>query len=75
MDNDVKVVAVRRDAEGSITNFRLSDGREVTKSECASMVDAGELHNLVVQKGRSGATIIRSQVNTPQANLSELPTF
>ncbi len=75
MVNGLSVVAVRRDIEGNISDFKLSDGREITKSQCVQMINDGELHNLVAQKGRSGATVVRTQRNTPQANLSELPTF
>lgn len=69
----LKVVAVRRDAEGNISQYKLDNGEELSKKQCEQYINSGRL-DLICAKGRSGATVIRSQADS-DCNLTELPTF
>lgn len=69
----LKVVAVQRDGDGNISNFKLNDERIISFNECRDLINSGKL-DLVCAKGRSGSLIIRSKPDSDQ-KLSELPTF
>ena len=69
----LKVVAVRRDAEGRMNKFKLSDDRELTVEECKNLINEGKL-DLIVGRGRSGGTVIRSRPDSPE-RLTNLPNF
>lgn len=50
---ELKVVAVKKNDEGNLSKFKLSDGRVVNFDECAAMCDCGEL-NLIHTSGKDG---------------------
>lgn len=72
---ELKVVAVKKNEEGNLTHFKLSDGRIVNHEECGAMCDCGEL-GLIHTTGREGADVIRSYPDGDESNnLSSLPEF
>lgn len=71
----LKVEATKKNEDGNLVEFKLTDGRVVNHKECAELIDKGEL-NLIHTVGKSGADVIRSYPNGDESdNLSELPTF
>lgn len=70
------VVAVRHDGEnGRLSDFKLSDGREVNYSECYQMIERGEIPSLMTGVTRNGDTAIRSKRGYDNYSLDSLPTF
>ena len=71
-----EVVAVRRNSEGSIVEFKLSSGDIVDYLQAQEMVKNGEIKHLQLFKGRDHEQQIRSiPDDTPDNNLDQLPTF
>ncbi|MFC6331320.1 DUF3892 domain-containing protein [Paenibacillus septentrionalis] len=71
-----EVVAVRRNSEGDIVEFKLSSGTVVDYLQAQEMVKNGEIKNLQLFKGRDHEQHIRSiPDDTPSNNLDQLPTF
>jgi len=71
-----EVVAVRRNSEGSIVEFKLSSGEVVDYLQAQEMVKNGEIKHLQLFKGRDHEQHIRSiPDDTPDNNLDQLPTF
>ena len=71
-----KVVAVSKDETGRMEYFRLDDGRTVNLRECANLVLAGELPDLVVGSTVDNLVTVRSEPDHDLSNnLSNLPEF
>lgn len=71
-----EVVAVRRNAEGSIVEFKLSSGEVVDYLTAQKMVANGEISHLQLFKGRDHEQHIRSVPDgIEENNLDQLPTF
>ncbi|MCR8656042.1 DUF3892 domain-containing protein [Paenibacillus endoradicis] len=76
MSEQHEVVAVRRNSEGSIVEFKLSSGQVVDYMQAQEMVSNDEIKNLQLFKGRDHEQHIRSQPDDTVANnLDQLPTF
>lgn len=70
-----EVVAVRKDENGNLSEFKLDDGTVYDFKGCWDAIGRGEL-DLVATTGTEGVPIIRSQGDgNPDNNLSNLPTF
>lgn len=76
MDEALKVVAVKRDDEGNMAQFKLSNEQVVSFSECQDMINEGKLPGLISTVGKNGVEIIRSAPDGDLSNnLSQLPEF
>lgn len=76
MSQQKEVVAVRRNSEGSIIEFKLSSGEVVDYKQAQQMVANDEINNLQLFKGRDHEQHIRSRPDdTVSNNLDQLPTF
>lgn len=74
--SQLEVVAVRRNAEGSIVEFKLSSGEVVDYIRAQEMVSNGEIKHLQLFKGRDHEQHIRSVPDgIEENNLDQLPTF
>lgn len=69
-----KIVAVHHE-EGSITSYRLDDGRMIDKHEAVRMADAGELPGISSFETRDGGYAVRSDRGQPDYALDSLPEF
>lgn len=70
-----EVIAVRKDNEGNLSEFKLNDGTVYDFKECWDAINRGEL-DLIATTGKEGVSIIRSHGDgNPDNNLSNLPTF
>jgi hypothetical protein len=71
-----QVQAVRKNADGDITEFKLTSGRVVDYKSAQDMVKNKEIENLNLFKGRDDEMHIRSNADgDPSNNLDSLPTF
>ena len=70
-----EVVAVRKDENGNLSEFKLDDGTVYDFKECWDAIGRGEL-DLVATTGEEGVPILGSPGDgNPENNLSNLPTF
>lgn len=70
------VVAVRKNSEGNITDFKLDNGKELNYEECRQAIHTGEVEDLICTTGKSGVISIRSEPDDIKSNnLSNLPEF
>lgn len=70
-----EVVAVRKDENGNLSEFKLDDGTVYDFQECWDAINRGEL-NLIATIGKEGAPVIRSYGDGDKSNnLSNLPPF
>ena len=75
MSEELKVVAVRRDEDDNMAEFKLSDGRVVDFPGCQQLINEGKL-DLINAIGKNGVEIIRSKPDgDPNNNLRDLPSF
>lgn len=76
MEEQLEVVAVKRNSAGSIVEFKLSSGEVVDYLKAQEMVANHEIKNLELFKGRDHEQHIRSSPDDTIANnLDQLPTF
>jgi hypothetical protein len=72
----MKIVKVRKNSDGDITNILTSTGEELDVSKAVAMAKSGTVESVVVGKNRNGNDVIKSSPNsTTQDNLDNLPTF
>lgn len=70
------IVAVRKDSNGTITNYKLSSGKVISVSEAVSMASSGQLAGYNVSTATDGTKSIRSNPdNSKNNNLDSKPTF
>ena len=69
-----KVVAVRKE-EGSISLYKLDDGRVLTKDQICHETDLGNIEGLSTFTTRDGGTAVRSDRGQYDYSLSDLPEF
>ena len=70
-----RVIAVRKDSEGRITDYKLDDGSVMNHDQAVNAVTAGELEGLMVFQNRAGEDSIRSVRGQENYSLSSLPEF
>lgn len=71
-----KIVAVRKNDDGDLTNVQFSDGTAVSIEQAIHMAQNGEIEHVNVFEGRDGHLHIRSNPDgDPTNNLDNLPTF
>lgn len=72
----MKIMAVRKDENGTIQQYKLDDNRTVNVSEAIQMVKNKEIENCNVFTTRNGSEAIRSNNDgDPSNNLDNLPSF
>lgn len=72
----MKIVKVRKNSDGDITNILTSTGEELDVSKAVALAKSGTVESVVVGKNRNGNDVIKSSPNsTTQDNLDNLPTF
>ena len=72
----MKVVAVKKDGAGSITDYKLDDGSVISRDEAINMVESGQLEGYNVTVAKNGVKAIRTKPDdTMTNNLDNLPTF
>jgi len=70
-----RIVAVRKNSDGDITDFKLDNAMELNYDQAVNMARSGQIQNVDVYE-RAGRAIIRSQRdNDPNNNLDQLPGF
>lgn len=70
-----EVVAVRKDEDGNLSEFKLDDGTVYNFQECWDAINRGEL-DLIATTGKEGVPVIRSYGDGDKSNnLRNLPSF
>lgn len=70
-----KVVAVRRDERGRITDYKLDNGKVLNHSQAVSACYSGEMEGCSVFTNRAGEDSIRSDRGQNNFKLQNLPEF
>lgn len=70
-----KVVAVRKDEQGRITDYKLDDGRVIDHTTAVEEVNAGNIEGCMTFVNREGDESIRSKRGQDNYKLSDLPEF
>jgi len=71
----VKIIAVRKNKDGDITDFRMDNGQELNYSQALQMAKEGQIDQVDVFQ-KYGREIIRSEPDLDISNnLDNLPTF
>jgi hypothetical protein len=71
-----KIVQVKKNPDGDITDVKFEDGRQATIRQAIAMAKNNQIENVLVGKAKNGRETLRSQPNNTQAdNLDNLPTF
>ena len=72
----MKIIAVQKDENGTIQQYKLDNGSIVDVNQAIQMVNNKEIENCNVFTTKSGSQAIRSNNNgDPSNNLDNLPTF
>lgn len=71
-----KIVQVKKNQDGDITDVKLDNGSQVSIQQAIDMTRNNQIEGMIVGKAKNGRETLRSQPNnTPEDNLSNLPTF
>ena len=71
-----KIVAVRKDGNGVINEYKLDDGSIIGVEQAVQMTKQEQIENCNVGKTKYGKEIIRSDRDgDPSNNLDNLPAF
>lgn len=70
-----KVVAVRRNEKGTITDYKLDDGTVLNHNEALAACYTGKMEGCSVFTNRAGEDSIRSDRGQENFSLSKLPEF
>ena len=72
----MKIVKVRKNSDGDITNVLTSTGEELDVSKAIALAKTGAVESVIVGKNRNGNDVIKSSPNDiKEDNLDNLPTF
>lgn len=72
----MKVVKIRKNNDGDITNVLTDDNIERSLTEAVALAKRGKLDSIVVEKNQNGVnTIVSSSKASEETNLNNLPTF
>jgi len=72
----MKIVKVRKNDDGDITNVLTDTGEELNVSKAMAMAKRRNVESVIVGKNRNGNDVIKSSPNnTTEDNLDNLPTF
>lgn len=71
-----KITQVKKNQEGDITDVKLDNGSQATIQQAIDMAKNNQIEGVMVGKARNGRETLKSQPNnTPDDNLTNLPTF
>lgn len=70
-----RIVGIQHAEDGSISKYKLDDGRILSRYEAVEQVEAGNIEGCATFTTRAGDTAIRSNVGQDNYKLSELPEF
>lgn len=70
-----RIVAVRKDETGSISAYKLDDGRVLSRYEAVDQADAGNIDGVASFTTRDGDKSVRSNAGQADYKLSDLPEF
>ncbi|CDQ17859.1 Protein of unknown function [Halobacillus karajensis] len=71
-----RIVAVRKNGQGSITEMQLSSGQVIDYKRAHEMARSGELEHVNLIRGKDGDQHLRSEPDGIQSNnLDNLPSF
>ncbi|TYR80903.1 DUF3892 domain-containing protein [Priestia megaterium] len=69
-------VAVRKNEQGDLVEFKTATGQVLSYSEALNRVEAGEIEHVSTFVGKDGGTYIRSNPDHDKTNnLDSLPLF
>lgn len=72
----MKVVAVKKDSNGTIQQYKLDDGRVIGQEEAINMAKSNELDDYNVGTTRNGSHYIRNNADGDESNnLDSLSEF
>lgn len=72
----MKIVKVRKNADGDITNVLTSTGEEIDVSKAVALAKSGTVESVVAGKNRNGNDVIKSSPSSnTEDNLDNLPSF
>ncbi|QHI73009.1 DUF3892 domain-containing protein [Aminipila terrae] len=76
MNDNRKIIKIRKDQEGEITDIMLDDETVVPVNHAILMAKDGLLEGTIVVRGKNGGEFLRNDPNGPVADaISDLPTF
>ena len=76
MDDNAKIVRIKKDHEGSITDVMLENGTILPINHAILRAKEGRIDGAIVVRGKDGGEYLRTDPNSyPIDNLMELPTF
>ncbi|MCX7748733.1 MAG: DUF3892 domain-containing protein [Clostridia bacterium] len=76
MDHTQKIVKVKKNEDGDITDVMLNDGNIFSINQAIEMVKNGMIEGVNVGHAKNGRAYLRSNPNdTQEDNLDHLPTF
>ena len=70
-----RIVAVRKDGNGTITDYKLDNGKELNHDQAIGAVNSGEIEGCNVFPTRDGGEAIRSNRGQDDYSLDSLPSF
>ncbi|SDO47735.1 Protein of unknown function [Halobacillus aidingensis] len=71
-----RIVAVRKNGQGSIVEMQLSSGQVIDYKRAHEMARSGELEHVNLIRGKDGEDHLRSEPDGIQSNnLDNLPSF
>lgn len=72
----MKIIKVRKDDRGEITDVMLDNGQEMTINEAVQLASNKQIENVNVAHSKKGQVYLRSYPNgNIEDNLDSLPTF
>jgi len=76
MNRKETFIAVQKNEDGDIINFKTSDGRVLSYREALQEVQQGAIGGVNIFTGKDGEQYIRGNADgDPTNNLDNLPTF
>lgn len=76
MNDNLKIMKIKKDHEGRITDVLLENGTVLPINHAILEAKEGRIDGAVVVRGEDGGEFLRTDPNSyPVDNLSDLPTF
>ena len=75
-DDNAKIVRIKKDHEGFITDVMLENGMILPINHAILRAKEGRIDGAIVVRGKDGGEYLRTDPNSyPIDNLKDLPTF
>ena len=76
MNNKHKIIKIKKNEDGAITDIMLADGNVFPLNHAIMMAKHGAIEGVNVGRGKDGGEFLRTDLNgSKEDNLSDLPTF